>query len=202
MRSGDVHRGVRLEIFTVAWMVMEAAVAIGAGIAAGSLLLVAFGIDSVIELVSSAVVLWRLIVEVRDGDTVTVERAEQSATWIVGIALALLCVYVLGSAIYGFVTHSQPESSPVGIGISAAAALVMPGLWLAKRNLAKRLDSPALQGDAASSLTCGYMAGTVLMGLVLNALFGWWWAEGVAALVFLFWLAGETREALKEAWEG
>ncbi len=118
------------------------------------------------------------------------------------MSLALLCVYVLASAIYGLATHAQPESSPVGIGIAAAAVLVMPALAVSKRRLATRLSSGALRGDAASSLTCAYMAATVLVGLLLNAVFHWWWAEDLAALVFLFWLVGETREALEEAREG
>ena len=194
-----VRAGVRLEIFTVLWMVAEGAVSLGAGVVAGSLLLVAFGLDSVVELVSGAILLWRLAVEARGEDVEGVERAERRAAWLVGVSLALLCVYVLASAIYGLATHAQPESSPVGIGISAAAVLVMPALAVSKRRLATRLASGALRGDAASSLTCAYMAATVLVGLLLNAVFHWWWAEDLAALVFLFWLVGETREALEEA---
>ena len=198
-RATEVHSGVRIEVFTVIWMVIEAVVSIGAGIIAGSTLLTAFGLDSVIELVSGAILLWRLLIEAREGDTERVENAEHRAAWIVAISLALLCVYVLGTAIYGLVTHSMPESSPVGIGISIAAVIVMPWLAIIKRRIAKRIESGALRGDAASSLTCGYMAATVLVGLALNALFHWWWAEDIAALVFLFWLVQETREALEEA---
>lgn len=201
-RSRFVRASVRIEVFTVLWMVVEATVSIGAGIVAGSLLLTAFGIDSVIELVSGGILLWRLSVETGGGDVERVERAERRAAWVVGISLALLCVYVLASAIAGLVTRSRPESSPVGIGIAAAAVVVMPWLALKKRRLAARLGSAALHGDAASSLTCGYMAATVLVGLALNVLFHWWWAEDIAALVFLFWLAGETREALEEARAG
>jgi divalent metal cation (Fe/Co/Zn/Cd) transporter len=106
---------------------------------------------------------------------------------------------VLATSVYGLLSRSQADVSPVGIGISAAAAIVMPYLWFAKRPVAKRLGSRSLRGDAASSLTCRYMASTVLVGLVLSGLFHWWWAEDVAALVFLFWLAGETKEAFEEA---
>ena len=118
------------------------------------------------------------------------------------MALALLCLYVLGTAIYGLLSRSQAEASPVGIAISAAAVIVMPYLWWAKNRVANQLGSTSLKGDAASSLTCGYMGATVLVGLVLNGLFHWWWAEGVAALVFLFWLVGETREAFEAARQG
>ncbi len=201
-RATEVRSGVRIEVFTVIWMVIEAVVSIGAGIIAGSALLTAFGLDSVIELVSGAILLRRLLIEAGEGDTERVERVEHRATWIVAVSLALLCFYVLGTALYGLVTHSMPESSPVGIGISIAAVIVMPWLAITKRRIAKRIESGALRGDAASSLTCGYMAATVLVGLALNALFHWWWAEDIAALVFLFWLVQETREALEEARTG
>lgn len=197
----DVRAGVGIEVFTVAWMVVEATISLSAGIVAGSLLLTAFGLDSVIELVSGGILLWRLAVEVKGGSAERVERAERRAAWVVAVSLALLCVYVLASAIFGLVTRLQPEGAPVGIAVAAAAAVVMPWLGLRKRRLAARLGSAALRGDAASSFTCGYMAATVLVGLVLNALLHWWWAEYVAALVFLLWLVGESREALEEARE-
>jgi divalent metal cation (Fe/Co/Zn/Cd) transporter len=201
-RASHVRTGVWVEVFTVLWMIVEAAVSIGAGVFAGSALLTAFGIDSVIELVSGAILLWRLWGEVRGEGTEQVERAERRAVWVVAISLALLCLYVLVTSIYGLVTHARPEGSLVGIVITAAAVVVMPLLGVTKRRLAARLDSGALRGDAASSFTCGYMAVTVLLGVGLNALFHWWWAEDVAALVFLFWLVGETREAFEEAREG
>ncbi len=201
-RVAQVRLGIWVEIFTVLWMVVEAVVSIGAGIAARSALLTAFGIDSVIELVSGAILLWRLSVEARGEDTKRIERAEQRAAWVVAVALALLCVYVLATAVYGLLTQSRPENSLVGIAISIAALVVMPMLGITKRRIAARIGSSALRGDAASSFTCGYMAGAVLLGVGLNALFHWWWAEDVASLLFLFWLIGETREALEEAREG
>lgn len=201
-RIADVRRGVRIEVVTVLWMVIEAAVSIGAGIVAHSILLTAFGIDSVIELISGGVLLWRLSAEVGGGDVERVERIEHRATWLVAITLALLCVYVLVTSIYGLVTQAKPESSLVGIAVSLAAVVIMPWLGISKRRIAGRIDSDALRGDAAETFTCAYMAATVLVGLALNALFHWWWAEYIAALVFLFWLAGETREAFEEAREG
>jgi divalent metal cation (Fe/Co/Zn/Cd) transporter len=200
-RASHVRTGIRIEVLTVIWMVIEGVVSIGAGIIAGSALLVAFGIDSVIELVSGATLLWRLNVEAHGGDRERVERAERRAAWIVAVLLALLCLYVPVTAIYGLVTRAQPEGSLVGIVIAAAAAILMPWLGIAKRRLAADLDSGALRGDAASSFTCGYMAAAVLVGVGLNALFHWWWVEPVASLVFLFWLVGETREAFEEALE-
>jgi divalent metal cation (Fe/Co/Zn/Cd) transporter len=197
-----VRAAVRVEIFTTLWMAAEAGLSIGAGIAAGSLLLVAFGLDSVLELVSGGMLLWRLSVEARGASVARVERAERQAIRVVAVCLALLCAYVLASAVYGLVAQARPERSPIGIGVSAAALVVMPLLGVTKRRLAARLDSGALRGDAASGFTCAYMAATVLAGLVLNALFAWWWAEYVAALVFLIWLVAETREAIEEARAG
>ena len=201
-RAAQVRICVRVEVFTVLWMVVEAVVSIGAGVLARSALLTAFGIDSVIELVSGAILLWRLSVEARGEDTEHIERAEHRASWVVAVSLALLCVYVLATAVYGLITRSRPDSSLAGIAISLAAIIVMPVLGVTKRRIAARLDSAALRGDAASSFTCGYMAGAVLLGVGLDALFHWWWAEDVASLLFLFWLVGETREALEEAREG
>jgi len=198
-RTADLQLGVRIEVITVAWMVVEMAVALGAGIAAGSVLLAAFGIDSLIEIVSGAVLLWRLRVESRGGELEKVEVAEKRATWIVAVTLGLLSIYVLVTAISGLVAQSKPESSPLGIAVSAAALLFMPYLAVTKRRIAKRIDSDALAADAANSITCAYMAGTVLVGLLLNILFGWWWVEDVAALLFLIWLVRETWEAFEEA---
>src|SRR5712691_5126648 len=161
-RVAQVRIGVRVEVFTVLWMVVEAAVSIGAGLLAHSALLTAFGIDSVIELVSGAVLLWRLSLEARGQETERIERAEHRAAWVVAISLALLCLYVLGTAIYGLIIQAHPDSSLAGIIISIAALIVMPGLGVTKRRLAARLDSAALRGDAASSFTCGHMAGAVL----------------------------------------
>ena len=201
-RATDLQRGIRIEIISIAWMVVEMAVSTGAGIAAHSILLTAFGIDSLIELVSGGILLWRLRIEGAGGDLDRVERAEQRATWIVALTLGLLCAYVLISSVYGLIIRSVPASSWIGIGVSAAAVLVMPYLAVAKRRISRRINSDALVGDATNSITCAYMAGTVLVGLLLNALFGWWWAENVAALLFLIWLVRETLEAFAEAREG
>lgn len=200
-RTAQLRSGVRLEIFTVGWLVVETVLAVGAGIVARSLLLTAFGIDSLIELVTGAILLWRLAIEVRGGTLSRVREIEKRATWVTAGALMLLCGYVLITAIVGLLLHSKPESSPVGIVISIGAVIVMPWLAWRKRIVASRIGSDALRGDAASSLTCGYMAGTVLIGLLLNTLFHWWWAEDVAALLFLVWLVQETRETIEEARE-
>ena len=198
-RAEDVRAGVRIEVFSITWMVIEMAVSMGAGIAAGSILLVAFGLDSLIELVSGGMLLWRLGVEGREGNVERVERAEKQAARVVAVTLALLCVYVLVSAIYGLLAHTSPENSPLGIGVTAVAVLVMPYLAAAKRRISRRIHSEALAGDAVNSITCAYMAGTVLVGLALFGRFGWWWVDKVAALLFLVWLGRETWEVWEEA---
>ena len=201
-RAFDVQLGIRFEIISIIWMVVEMAVSIGAGIAARSILLTAFGIDSLIELASGGILVWRLQVEGSGEGVERVEQAEQRAAWIVAVSLGLLCIYVFVSSIYGLLMHSIPESSPIGIAVSVAAVLIMPFLAISKRRISKRIHSDALAGDATNSITCAYMAGTVLAGLLLNSLLGWWWAEDLAALLFLVWLVRETLEAFGEAREG
>jgi len=202
IHSSDIRQGLKVELITIIWMVIEMAVSVAAGIAAGSALLTAFGVDSLIELVSGSILLWRLSVENRSGDLEKVEQAERVASRVVAISLSLLCAYVLISSVYGLITRSKPESSIVGMGVSGAALLIMPYLAFTKRRISKRIHSPALAGDAVNSITCAAMAATVLVGLALNSLFGLWWAEYVAALVFLIWLIQETREAFEESRPG
>lgn len=201
-RASAVRAGVTVEIITIIWMVVEAAVAIGAGVLARSVLLTAFGIDSVIELVTGGVLFWRLTTEARGGSLERVARAENRAAWITGVGLMLLCLYVVASAALGLLTHHQAEASIVGIGLSVAAVLGMPVLAWRKRTIAARLASAALRGDAACSLTCAYMAATLLVGLILNAALRWWWVDSVAALALLYWLIPEAREALEGARAG
>jgi len=193
---------VRIEQITIGWMTIEALVAIGSGLLAHSILLTAFGLDSVIELVTGGVLLWRLSTEARGGSMARVERAENRAAWVTGIGLILLCLYIIVSAGAGLLLHDRPEASPVGIGLALAAVVGMPLLAWRKRAIAGRLDSAALRGDAACSMTCAYMAATLLVGLALTAALGWWWADSVAALAFLYWLQHEAREALDGARAG
>jgi divalent metal cation (Fe/Co/Zn/Cd) transporter len=174
-------------------------IAVGAGVIAGSVLLIAFGLDSVIELLSGILLLWRLSVEAQSNDTARIEQVEHRATWLAAILLALLCLYVAITTIAGLIWRIEPESSPAGILVTVGAIIIMPMLARWKRGVNTRLDSAALRADIAESITCAYMAGTVLIGLALNAALGWWWAEYVAAAGFLYWLVGETREAFEAA---
>jgi len=198
VRREDINLGIRVEVFTLLWMTIEMSVAIAAGIAARSVLLTAFGIDSFIELISGGILLWRFQVESQGVDLQSVERAEYRAAWMVAISLGFLCVYVLFESLLGLISGSRPENTFAGLVISAAAVLVMPYLAFVKRKLAIRIDSKALAGDAINSFSCAYMAATVFIGLLLNTLLGWWWADYAASLIFLVWLVRETLEAFEE----
>ncbi|MGO8948788.1 MAG: cation transporter [Ktedonobacterales bacterium] len=197
-RADAARQGVHIEQLTLGWMLVEAVVSLGAGIAAHSLLLVAFGLDSGIELVSGGILLWRLQLQARHLPLDQVDQAERRAAWVVAVALSALCLYIVVSAAASLLTRQPAESSLPGLVIAALAVIGMPLLAWRKRHLAKLLDSAALKGDAACSLTCAYMAGTLFLGLLLSGLFRWWWAEGLIALVFLWFLIPEAREA----WEG
>jgi divalent metal cation (Fe/Co/Zn/Cd) transporter len=201
-RNMLVRTGIQIELVTVIWMLVEASVAIGAGIVARSVLLTAFGLDSVVELVTGAVLLWRLVAEAR-GDTLDrVARAEKRAAWVVGVALIVLCLYIVATSTLSLLTQTRAESSAVGIGLALVAVVGMPLLAWRKRAIAAPLGSAALRGDAACSMTCAYMAGALLVGLLLNALLGWWWADSIAALALLYWLIPEAREAIEGAKSG
>ena len=201
-RTEAIQAGVRVEVLTVAWMTIEAAVAIGAVVLARSVLLTAFGFDSVIELLSGAALLWRLRVEARGEDAEQVERTERLVTKISAVLLVLLCLYVLLSSAAGFLLRVEPEGSLGGLIVAIAAVIAMPLLALRKRQVNRALDSDALRADIVETLTCAYMASATLVGVALNLLFHWWWADYLAALVLLFWLVQETREAIEAARSG
>ncbi len=198
-RAGEasaLRAGITIEWLTIAWMTLEAAVSVAAGVAAGSVALVAFGIDSVIELLSGSVVLWRLVSEQRAADRESTERAERRASRVVGWSLLALAAYVVAHVGYALAVRAAPEASPVGIALAAAALIVMPWLVQAKRRIARTINSPALRGDAACGIVCAYMAGILLAGLGLRAAFGWWWADPVAALGLVYFIVREGREVL------
>jgi divalent metal cation (Fe/Co/Zn/Cd) transporter len=182
---------------TVGWMVVEGGVAIGAGIAARSVALTAFGVDSGIELFSSVVVLRRLLQRTESDERNSMTGGERSATRLVGLALYALIVYIVLSAVVALVFRFEPVGSPIGIGLTIASLVIMAALWRWRLALAERLGSPALRGDAACSMVCLYMAGVALAGLLLNQLFGLWWADPLAALALIWWIRGEANEALE-----
>jgi divalent metal cation (Fe/Co/Zn/Cd) transporter len=190
-RAADVRRGRRLEYFTVAWNSLEAVVAIGAGLFAGSVALVGFGVDSVIETSSGAVLLWRL----RDGERG--EAREAVALRLVGVSFLLLAAYVAYGAVRSLLMREPPEASYAGIAIAALSLVVMPLLARAKRRVAAQLGSRAMRADARQTDLCAYLSAILLAGLAVNALFGLWWADPAAALLMTPIIAREGVRALR-----
>jgi divalent metal cation (Fe/Co/Zn/Cd) transporter len=194
-RAAAVSRGLRLEALTIAWMLVEALVALGAGIAARSVLLTAFGLDSVVELLSGIVLYRRLQVEWRGASAEDVDRLEARTTAISALLLILLCAFVVLSSIGGLVLRIEPEGSMLGIAVSAIAVVAMPVLAWEKRRVNQVVASPSLRADIAETISCAYLAAVTLAGLVTTLLFGWWWAQYVGAFALLIWLVPEAREA-------
>jgi divalent metal cation (Fe/Co/Zn/Cd) transporter len=201
-RASAARRGVLLEGISVVWMIAEAALAIGAGIAARSVLLTAFGFDSVIEVLSAGLLFWRLSREASGADIRRLQLTEVRATRLSAVLLVVLCLYVAGTSIAGLVAHVEPDASLLGLAVAAAATVIMPALAVGKRRANRVLQSAALKADVAETTVCAYMAVTVVLGVGLNRLVGWWWAEYVAAAILLFWLGRETMEVVQAARSG
>lgn len=186
-----VRRAVRLEWFTIAWNVVEAVVAIGAGVVAGSIALVGFGFDSSIESFAAGVVLWQL----RGADD---PARRERALKLIAVTFFLLAGYVTFESVRDLLTRTEPETSAVGIGLAIVSLIVMPALGFAKKRVADAMNSAVLRADAAETILCAWLSGILLVGLLLNATVGWWWADPLAALG-IAWLA--VREG-REAWLG
>jgi len=189
-------RGLRLEYATIAWNAVEMVIAIGLGIAARSLALVAFGLDTMVELFASGVVVWHLRHPGRDSDRTTAQ-----ALRLVAWAFFVLAVVVSVGAVWALVTEATPDESPMGIAYLALTAVVMLSLGAAKRTTGRRLGSEPLAAEARMSIIDAALALGVLIGLAANALFGWWWADPVAALLVAVAASREGLENLEEARE-
>src|SRR5881398_638688 len=200
-RSDDVQLALLLTYITIAWMTIEGAASLLLGWASKSLLLEAFGIDSVIELFSAAVLLWRLRVEA--SGTATSEHVnfvERRAARLVGYSLYVLVAYVVLSSGYGlFIAEriTDTHESVWGILIGAVAKVGMPILAAYKLKVAARLNSRALRADAIESITCGYLSIVLMIGLAATWLLGWWWLDSVAALALIPFLTKEAGAAIR-----
>jgi divalent metal cation (Fe/Co/Zn/Cd) transporter len=192
-----VNTALRLEWLTLAWMIVEGVVAIGAGLAAHSLVLEAFGADSVIELLSAGVLVWRLRVELQSPASFP-ESVEQRASRIGGALLFALSAYVTIGAIRSLWTRQGQEFTTVGLAVTGAAIPIMYGLAKNKLRIADRLGSRALRADAMESLTCGYLSVVVVVALLTQLLVGAWWVSGASALVLVPFLVREAREAWQQ----
>jgi divalent metal cation (Fe/Co/Zn/Cd) transporter len=196
-RSADWLRAAKrarlLSWLSLAWMGAEGAIAITAGLLAGSIALFGFGIDSAIEGVASLVIVWRFT-----GSRLLSEAAERRAQKLVAVQFFLLAPYVAAEAIHKLVASDQPETSWLGIGLVTSSVIGMPFLGLAKHRLADRLGSVATRGEGTQNLLCAYLAAAVLVGLLGNALLGLWWLDPAAALVVA---AVAVREG-RQSWRG
>ena len=187
-QSPAVRRGRNLEYLTIGWNSLEAVAAISAGLLAGSIALVGFGFDSVIESLSGAIVLWRLF---------SGEHREQLALRLVGLSFLILAVYVGFDAVKSLILREPPKASYLGIAIAALSLIVMPILARAKRDVARKLNSRAMLADSKQTDICAYLSAILLGGLALNALLGWWWADPVAALIMIPIIVKEGIEGLR-----
>lgn len=178
-RAEYIRAGRNIEYLSIAWTSLEAIVGIAIGMFAGSVALIGFSIDSIIEVASSLVLLWRLT------DHPHAEEREATAHRLVGAGFLALAFYICIDATHDLIAHSRPEVSIFGIIYAIASLIVMPLLARAKRRAAKLLTSHALHADSHQSDICAYLALILLLGLMLNAFLGWWWADPVAALCMI-----------------
>ena len=193
-RTAVVRHGRRLEYFTIAWNALEGLVAVVAGAIAGSISLVGFGIDSFIEVTSGSVLLWRMSV---DAEVQRRELNERRALRIVGVCFLLLAAYIAYESVLDLWSRRAPEHSIPGIVLACVSLVVMPLLSRAKRKVGRALRSAAMHADAKQTEFCTYLSGILLAGLLLNAFFGLWWADPVAALIMVPIIAKEGIEGLQ-----
>jgi divalent metal cation (Fe/Co/Zn/Cd) transporter len=189
-----VRRGRRLEYFTIAWNSLEGLVAILSGLIAGSIALVGFGFDSLIEVTSGAALLWRLSADVNEEKR---ERMEAVTLRVVGVCFLALAAYVAYDSVSALLRREPPQESLPGIILAIASLIAMPLLARAKRRVAKGINSGAMFADARQTDFCVYLSAILLGGLLLNALLGWWWADPIAALVMAPIIGKEGVEALR-----
>jgi divalent metal cation (Fe/Co/Zn/Cd) transporter len=189
-RSALVRRAKLLAWVGMAWHGIEAVVAIAAGVAAGSIALIGFGIDSVVEAMAGFVLLWRFA-----GSRHASDGAERSAQKMIAVSFYLLAAYVAVEAVRAIVAGERPDGSTVGIVLAAATLITMPPLAIAKERLGHKLHSSATKAEGRQNMVCAYLAGALLVGLSANALLDWWWADPIAALAIAAVAVREGREA-------
>ena len=193
-RQALARRGRRLEYFTIAWNSLEGLIAVAAGIIAGSVSLIGFGVDSFIEVTSGAALLWRMSVDAEEDRR---ERIEKVTLRVVGICFLALAAYVGFEGVTNLLEKKAPEHSLAGIIIACASLVVMPLLSRAKRRVGAQLKSAAMNADAKQSEFCTYLAAILLGGLLLNTVAGLWWADPISALIMVPIIAKEGLEGLR-----
>jgi divalent metal cation (Fe/Co/Zn/Cd) transporter len=195
------HRALWLEYFTVGWNVVEAVVAIGAGVIAGSVALIGFGADSAIEVISALGLLWRLRKAGPDAAVSEESAAEKRALFVVAITFFLLAIYITQEAVTSLIGREEPLTSPVGIILAALSLVVMTGLAAVKQRVGKEMGSRALVADSKETWVCSYLSLSLLLGTGAYAIFGWWWADPIGALAMLPVILWQGWETLSEARE-
>ena len=193
-RTALIQRGLALNYLTIGYNVLEAVVALGAGIVSGSVALVGFGLDSVIEVTASGAAQWRLRADL---DTLRRERVERTTLRIIGWSFLALAMYVVFDSANALLRREPPERSIVGLVLLALSAIVMPILARAKRRVARAMTSRALEADAMQTSLCAYLSVIALAGVALNTALGWWWADPVAALAMVPIIAKEGVEGVR-----
>jgi divalent metal cation (Fe/Co/Zn/Cd) transporter len=193
-RQAIAHHGRRLEYFTIAWNSLEGLIAVGAGIVAGSISLVGFGMDSFIEVTSGATLLWRMSV---DSEVQSRERNEKLSLRIVGICFIALALYITYEGLSDLISKAAPKHSLPGIVLACSSLVVMPLLSRAKRKVGRAMGSAAMHADAKQTEFCTYLSAILLGGLLLNAFWGWWWADPAAALIMIPIIAKEGIQGLR-----
>ncbi len=195
-RTALVQRGLALNYLTIAYNVVEAIVALGAGIVSGSVALVGFGLDSVIEVLASGAAQWRLRADLDAGRR---ERVERPTLRILGWSFLALAAYVALDSLNALLRHEPPERSVVGLVLLALSAVVMPVLARAKRRVARAMTSRALEADAMQTSLCAFLSVIALAGVALNTALGWWWADPAAALAMVPIITREGIEGVRGA---
>jgi len=196
-RPDLLRRALRLEYLTVGWNVVEGVVAVGAALAAGSVALLGFGIDSFVESASGTVLVWRLWAERRAADHEAIEVVERRAQKLVAMSLFGLAAFIAADAARTLIAQDAPSPSAVGIAVTTLSIGVMYWLARAKRRTAIALGSRAMEADAFQTTACWWLSLIVLAGIGVNAITGWWWADPVAAIAMTWFLVWEGRETWK-----
>ena len=193
-RTQLVRRGQRLEYFTIGYNSLEGLVSIVAGAVAGSVSLIGFGLDSIIEVTSGAALLWRLHHDLNPSRR---EQVERTSLRIVGCCFVVLAAYVTYESVTTLIGHQIPERSIPGLIVAAVSVIVMPLLARAKRRVAAGMGSRAMQADSRQTDFCTYLSAVLLAGLLLNGLLGWWWADPVAGVVMVPIIAKEGVDGIR-----
>ena len=195
--SAQLKRALTLEYFTIAWNVIEAGVAAVLGYRYASAALVAFGFDSLIETTAACIMVWRLRSELHGGaDEARIEAAERRAAYWVGVTFYMLAAYVLFECAETVISGEKAHPGPWGVALAALSVVVMPWLYRAKMKAAVAINSEALKHEAAETIICAYLSGILLAGLLVNELFGLWWADTVAAVAMVYFIVKEGKEAI------